>query len=92
MFRDWPPIRYHKPTKLATTVERISSDIGVDEMIPIVIKAMEEAENESEKLAKYTTRMILVGIGVWFVAYVLAKLLILFASKKMKSSEKSVSP
>ena len=79
-------------TKLATTVERISSDIGVDEMIPIVIKAIEEAESESEKLTKYSTRMILVVIGVWFVAYVIAKLLILFASKKMKAPDKSVSP
>ena len=78
-------------TKLANTVERISSDIGVDELIPIVIKAMEEAESESEKLAKYATRMILVVTGVWFVAYVIAKLLILFASKRMKASDKSVS-
>ena len=78
-------------TKLANTVERISSDIGVDELIPIVIKAMEEAESESEKLAKYATRMILVVIGVWFVAYVIAKLMILFASKRMKASDKSVS-
>ncbi|MBW2436320.1 MAG: hypothetical protein JRF29_03510, partial [Deltaproteobacteria bacterium] len=79
-------------TKLATTVERISSNTGVDELIPVVIKAMEEAQSESEKLTKYATRMILVLIGVWFVAYVIAKLLILFASKKMKSSDGSVSP
>jgi flagellar biogenesis protein FliO len=39
---------------------------------------MEEAGSESEKLAKYATRMILVVIGVWFAAYVIAKLLILF--------------
>ena len=79
-------------TKLATTIERISSDIGVEELIPIVIKAMEEAESESEKLAKYATRMILVVIGVWFVAYVIAKLLILIASKKIKSSDNLVCP
>jgi hypothetical protein len=53
---------------------------------------MEGAESESEKLTRYATRMLLVVIGVWFVAYVIAKLLILFASKKIKSSEKSVSP
>ena len=75
-------------TKLANTVERISSDIGVDELIPVVIKAMEEAESESEKLAKYTTRMLLVIIGVWFVAYVIAKLLILYVSNKMSASAK----
>jgi len=75
-------------TKLATTVERISSDIGVDELIPIVIKAMEEAESESEKLTKSATRMSLVVIGVWFAAYVIAKLLILFASKKINNSDK----
>ena len=79
-------------TKLANTVERISSDIGVDELIPIVIKAMEEAESESENLAKYATQMILVVIAVWFVAYIIAKLLILFASKKMKASDKLVGP
>jgi hypothetical protein len=78
-------------TKLATTVERISSDIGVDELIPRVIKAMDEAESESERLAKYTTRMLLVIIGVWFAAYVIAKLLILFASKKINASDKKVS-
>ena len=53
---------------------------------------MEEAESESEKLAKYATHMILVVIGLWFVAYITAKLLILFASKKMKAPDKSVSP
>jgi hypothetical protein len=79
-------------TKLATTVERISRDIGIDELIPQVINAMEEAESESEKLAKYATHMILVVIGLWFVAYITAKLLILFASKKMKVSDKSISP
>jgi hypothetical protein len=57
-------------TKLANTLERISSDIGVDELIPIVLKAMQAAESESEGeiLAKYATRMILVVIGVWFAA------------------------
>jgi len=75
-------------TKLATTVERISIDIGVDELIPKVIKAMDEAESESEKLAKYTTRMLLVIIGVWFVTYVIAKLLILYVSNKMSASAK----
>lgn len=79
-------------TKFATTIERISSDIGVDELIPIVIKAMEEAESESEKLAKYATRMLLVVIGVWFIAYIIANLFIQFASKKMKATDKSVIP
>ena len=73
-------------TKLATTVERISSDIGVDELIPQLIKALGEAESESEKLAKYITRMLLVIIGVWFAAYVIAKLLIMYVSDKTKAS------
>ena len=55
------------------------------------LKTINQAESESEKLAKYATRMILVVIGVWFVAYVIAKLMILFASKRMKASDKSVS-
>jgi hypothetical protein len=75
-------------TKLATTVERISSDIGVDELIPKVIKALDEAESESDKLAKYITRMLLVIIGVWFAAYVIAKLLIIYVSNKTKASSK----
>jgi hypothetical protein len=69
---------------LAITVERISSDIGVDELIPAVIKAMEEAESESENLTRYARCMIMVDIGVWFVAYLIAKLLTLFASNKMR--------
>ncbi len=75
-------------TKLATTVERISGDIGVDELIPILINAMREAESESEQLAKYITRMLLVIIGVWFAAYVTAKLLILYVSNKTNASSK----
>ena len=75
-------------TKLATTVERISSDISVDELIPIIIKAMGEAESESEKLARHATRMISVIIGVWFAAYVIAKLLIIYVSNKTKVSSK----
>ncbi|MGD8992927.1 MAG: hypothetical protein PVI00_15830 [Desulfobacterales bacterium] len=75
-------------TKLATTVERISSDIGVDELVPMVIKALEETESESEKLANYITRMLLVIIGVWFAAYVIAKLLIIYVSNKTKASSK----
>ena len=53
---------------------------------------MDEAESESEKLAKYTTRMLLVIIGVWFAAYVIAKLFILYVSKKLNESDKSASP
>jgi len=75
-----------KLTKLATTVERISGDIGVDELIPRIIKAMDQAESESEKLAKYITRMIFIIIGVWFFAYVIAKLLIRYFSHKMKAA------
>jgi len=73
-------------TKLAATVERITSEIGVDELIAKVIKAMEDAESESERLGKYTARMLLVIIGVWFAAYIIAKLLILYVSNKMKVS------
>jgi len=75
-------------TKLAMTVERISSDIGLEELIPKVINAMDQAESESEKLTQYTTRMVLVIIGVWFAAYVLAKLIVLYFSNRMKSADK----
>jgi len=75
-------------TKLATSVERISNNIGVDQLIPQVVKAMDKAGSEGEELASHTMRLILVIIGVWFVAYVIARLLILYVSNKVKSSDK----
>lgn len=75
-------------TKLATSVERISNNVGMDQLIPQVVKAMDKAGSEGEELASHTMRLILVIIGVWFVAYVIARLLILYVSNKVKSSDK----
>jgi len=65
-------------TKLITSIERINNNIGVDQLIPQVVKAMDEAESEGEELANHTMRLILVIIGVWFVAYVTARMFILY--------------
>jgi hypothetical protein len=75
-------------TKLATSVERISNNIGVDQLIPQVVKAMDKAGSEGEELASHTMRLILVVIGVWFVAYVIARLVILYISNKINNSVK----
>ena len=75
-------------TKLATSVERISDNIGVYQLVPQVVKAMDKAGSEGEELASHTMRLILVVIGVWFVAYVIARLLILYVTNKMKASAK----
>jgi len=70
-------------TKLATSIERISSNIDVVQLIPQVVKAINQAESKGEALSSHTMRLILVIIGVWFVAYVVAKLLIQYASNKI---------
>jgi hypothetical protein len=75
-------------TKLATSVERISNNIGVEQLVPQVVKAMDKAGSEGEELASHTMRLILVVIGVWFVAYVIARLVILYISNKINNSVK----
>ena len=75
-------------TELVTSIERISSNIDVDKLIPQVLKVMDKAESEGEELASHAMRLILIIIGVWFVAYVIAKLLILYVSNKMRAPAK----
>ena len=74
--------------KLATSVERISNNINMDQLIPQIVQAMEKVEDEGEELASHTMQLILIVIGVWFVAYVIAKLFILHISNKMNDSAK----
>ena len=74
-------------TKLATSIERISGKTGMDQLVPQIIKAMDEAESEGEELANHIMWLIMIIIGVWFVAYVIARLLILYVSNKMRASE-----
>ena len=75
-------------TKLATSIERISGKTGMDQLVPQIIKAMDEAESEGEELANHIMWLIMIIIGVWFVAYVIARLLILYVSNKMRASAK----
>ncbi len=75
-------------TKLLTALERVSSNSAVNQLLPQVAKAIDKAESEGEELASHTMQLMLVIICVWFVAYVIARLLILYVSNKMRASAK----
>ena len=63
------------------TIEQVMNSVSKERSA-----ALAQVINESEELANHIMRLILVVIGGWFVAYVIAKLLILYVSNRMKAS------
>jgi len=75
-------------TKLADSLERISSKVSADKLIPQVVNALDRAESEGEELIDHTIRQLILLIVIGLIGYVIAKLFIQYFSTKMKAFAK----
>jgi hypothetical protein len=75
-----------KFTELAVTLERISANLDLDHLVSQIVEAMDKAEDEGEELVDHTMRQLIVIIAVWFVGYLIARLVILYVSSRTTTS------
>ena len=60
-----------------------------ERLISQMIEVMERAERQGERLVDHTVRGLAILIGLGLVGYIVARLIVLYASSKMKPSVKN---
>jgi len=71
---------------LVDSLDRFLNSPGMEKLLPQFDEAVRRAGDEGEKLIDHTFRQMVVLILIWFVAYVIGRLVVNYFSKKMAAS------
>jgi hypothetical protein len=70
-------------TTLVESTNRLVSTIGLEELLPQLIKAIDQVENEGEELINHSFRQALILILIAMGAYIIARLIYNFLNQKL---------
>jgi len=71
---------------LVDSLDRFLNSPGTEKLLPQIENAISRAGDESEGIIDHTFRRAALLILIWFVAYIIAKLVVNYFSKKMVNS------
>jgi hypothetical protein len=73
-------------TRLVETTNQLVGTVGLEQLLPQLVKAMDQAEREGEKLIDHSFRQGILLILIAMGAYVIARLIYNFLNKKLIES------
>jgi len=77
-------------TTLVETTNQLVGTVGFEKLLPQLVKAIDQVESEGEELIDHSFRqaliLILIAIGAFVIAYVIAKLIYNYLNKKLIES------
>ena len=72
---------------LVESLDRFLSSPGMEKLLPEIENAISQAGDEGEELIDHSFRQAALLILIWFVAYIIARLLVNYFSKKRAASQ-----
>jgi hypothetical protein len=77
-------------TTLVESTNRLVGTVGLEKLLPELVKAVDRVESEGEELIDHSFRqaliLILIAIGAFVIAYVMARLIYNYLNKKLIES------
>ena len=74
-------------TTLVETTNQLVGTVGLEKLLPELIKAIDQVENEGEELIDHSFRQAILLILIFMGAYVVARLIYNFLNKKLIESK-----
>ena len=71
-----------KLTALVQTTNQLVGSVGLEELLPELVKAIDSVGRESEELVDHTVRQVILLIVISMVAYVIARLIYAYIHKR----------
>ncbi len=69
-------------TTLVNSINQLVTTVGLDQLLPKIVAAIDHAEDEGRKIIDHSFRQAVLLIIIWMVAYVVARAIVNHITKR----------